>query len=589
MDSRQDAQSRHNHALMEWNVPASNPAQAEALCGRLSIPPLLARILVGRGFADCSDAEAFLRPSLSRLHDPFTIPDMLTAVERAARAVHSKEKIAVFGDYDVDGLTSTALLLRMFKFLGIEARWHIPHRLLEGYGMSAASIEALHKDGVSLIITVDNGVTSFSEIALACAMGIDVIVTDHHMPSETLPAAVAVVDPNRSDSQYPCSCLAGVGVAFKFVHALLKFMKVPDADARRFLFESLDLVGIGTISDIVPLIDENRVLAHCGLQQARVSEKSGFKALRDTLGLHGEALTPRAIGFIIGPRINAAGRTGYADTALELLVTEDDARAKKIVESLGLLNDERRRIENEILTEAIERVESDPALREDPVLVVEGNNWHHGVIGIVASRLLSQYDRPVVVLGVDGELVKGSARSLSGFDIVQSLGACSEHLLGFGGHSLAAGLQMRHDRIKRFREALNEYARKQFEICPLRHCLEIDAEASLAELTCECCESLSMLEPIGADNPRPMVALRNLQLAEPPRMVGRSSEHLRVTLSSNGCTLPGIGFNLTQSCRWLFEATVPVDIAGTPCINEYNGRRSAQIEIRDIRPSQMID
>jgi len=565
------------------------PERAAALARELQIQPLFGRILASRGFSSTAEALPYLHPTLSRIEDPFAMRDMDKAVERIARAIAQNERIAIFGDYDVDGLTSTSLLLRMFDFLGVKADHHIPHRLLEGYGMNIAALEAMHQRGVRLLITVDNGVSSLEEIEFANSLGMDVIVTDHHMPGERLPAAVAVVDPNRADCTYPCPHLAGVGVAFKLAYALLIHLKKPAEQYKPFIRECLDLVGLGTISDIVPLTGENRILAHYGLKEARQSQKAGLRALREVLGLEGESLSPRAIGFIIGPRLNAAGRTGYADIALDLLMTEDMEHARKIVGILSQLNDERRAIEQDILEQAIERVETNPALRSDPVLVIEGINWHHGVIGIVASRLLGQYCRPTIVLAVEGEHVKGSARSIAGFDIIDAIGACQQHLLGFGGHSLAAGLQMRTDNIDNFRHAINRYAADYFEKTPPRHCLNIDTLATVEEITCECCETLLQMEPHGAENPKPVVAVHNVMIAEPPRMVGRSSEHLRLTVGANGQTLNAIGFHLTESNRWIFHHHGPIDIAGTPCINEHNGRRMVQIELRDVRPSQIMD
>ncbi len=515
--------------------------------------------------------------------------DMDRAVERVARAIQQGEKIAIYGDYDVDGLTATALLLRLFRLLKVDAEWHIPHRLLEGYGMNPTALESLHKRGVKLIITVDNGISSIEEIAYASQLGMDVVVTDHHLPGARLPDAAAVVNPNRADCSYPCPFLAGVGVAFKFAYALLLHLKIPTDDYKAFLREHLDLVGLGTISDMVPLTDENRILAHYGLLEARRSSKAGLRAMRQMLCLEGDSLTPRAVGFIIGPRLNAAGRTGYADMALELLITEDHQRASKIVEALGHLNDERRRIETEILEEAIERIEQDETFSTDPVLVVDGPNWHHGVIGIVASRLLAQFNKPVVVLGVEDNHAKGSARSICGFDMVQALTDCSGHLLGFGGHALAAGLTMRADQINDFRAAINQLAQKTFAETPIEDVIAIDIRAEMSELTCECCEALSLLEPHGTDNPKPTVALHGVLLSETPRMVGRNSEHLRLTLTSSGATLAAIGFHLMQGNEWLLRHKGPVDVAGTPCINDYNGRRQAQLEILSIRPSQVCD
>ena len=566
-----------------WSPLEERPEWALTLQRDLGLPPLLARIMANRGFSAPREAEAFLHPKLSDIEDPFAMRDMDRAVERLSRALRGGERIAVFGDYDIDGLTATALALRLFRWLGAEADSYIPHRVNEGYGLNIPALEALAKRGVRVVLTVDNGVTSLEEVDHANRLGMDVVVTDHHLPGEQLPRAAAVVDPHRADCSYPCPDLAGVGVMFKLAHALTKHLSRPAEEAKAFLRENLDLVGIGSIGDIVPLLGENRILAYFGLKEARRSKKAGLRAMLDLLGLARAELSPRAVGFVIGPRINAAGRTEHADIALELLMTEDEVRAREIVRRLDRLNEERRRIEADIFEEAVEVIEADAELKAAPVIVVAGQGWHHGVVGIVASRLLERYGRPVVVVGLEADRAKGSARSVAGFDIVAALEACSRHLTEFGGHAAAAGMELKPDRLGVFRQAITAFALERLGGAPLRPQLAIDVEARLEDLTPEAIEALRGLEPHGLGNPKPVVLLRGVRLTEPARIVG--TNHLRLTLSESGRALGAIGFGMGRHAAWLRRHGGALDVVGEPSIDEFNGRRTPQLELNDIRPS----
>lgn len=568
-----------------WRFAPGHPQAAADLARQLGADPLLSRILAARGFDSPQAAAQFLQPSLASIHDPFLLKDMDIAAERAARALERREKIAVFGDYDADGLTATALIVRLFRELGVEPAWRIPHRINEGYGLSVEAVEEMARAGIQLILTVDNGVTSLEEIARANQLGVDVVVTDHHLPGGELPPAAAVVDPHRVDCSYPCEDLAGVGVAFKFAHALLKRVNADPERSRAFLREQLDLVAIGSISDIVPLVGENRALARHGLAQLERGAKAGTRAMLDVLGLGGEkGVSARAAAFVIGPRLNVAGRIGEADLALELLLTSDESKAREIVRHLSRQNDERRRIESEIFDEAVEMIESDPSALDNPILVLANEGWHRGVVGIVASRLMQRYSRPALVLERDRGRLKGSARGLEGIDLIEALDACAEWLTTHGGHARAAGLELPEDQLDDFRRTINEFARERLGGRPFEPGIDIDAEARIEEATLEAIGALAAMEPHGCGNPRPVVALRGVRLADPPRIVG--TNHLKLALVDNGRTLGAIGFGLGRHAAWLRAHAGAIDVAGALSINEFNGRQSPQIEIEAIRPAE---
>lgn len=577
-----------------WDFLPENRERALALADRLSIAPAVARVLVNRGFDDAAisgiDLAAFLRPTLGALHDPFLLADMDRATARIALARQRGERVTVFGDYDSDGATSTALMVRVLRLVGVDVDFYIPHRLTEGYGMNAAAIEKLAASGTKLIVTVDNGVGGHTAIARAKVLGIDVIVTDHHQPDDgPLPEACAIVNPNRRDCSYPDKGLAGVGVAFKVAHGLLRVMAVDPAAAKAFLSSVLDLVAIGTISDSAPMLGENRALVHFGLERAGRSTNEGVRALLRLVDPEGSgaSVPGHRIGFQIGPRLNAAGRIGSARICVELLVTDDRERASIMAAELDNLNRDRRTIEAGVFEDCMKRLAGQVDLAGDRVVVVCGPDWHLGVVGIVASRLMDIVDRPVIILSDQAGHAKGSARSARGFDMHAALGACREHLLEFGGHPNAAGLQLCSDDVPAFRRAINMHAAKTHgEAAVVRlPALNIDTELAPGELDAGLLRDLARLEPFGQMNCPPLFAARGLRLADTPKVVG--TNHLKLQLLSGGKTVAAIGFGLGALAEGLAaNPGARLEAAFVPSLNTYWNPPRVEMELKDIRPEK---
>ena len=571
-----------------WKFRAISEERLALAEREFGLTRLAARLLAGRDLSDSASVESFLNPALLSLHDPMEMRDMDRAVERIARALAEGERIAVYGDYDVDGLTATALLVRFFKWLGVDVLTHIPHRLNEGYGMSVEGIDALHARGARLIITVDNGIGCVDEIARARDLGVDVIVTDHHQPGAKLPDATAVIDPSRPDCPYPFKHLSGVGVAFKLAHAAAKGLGKPSDEAKVFLKSLLDLVALGTIADVVPLLGENRVFAFHGLKALEQTEKAGLRAMIELLGVKEKRITGETVAFLLGPRLNAAGRTGDAGDSLELLLSDDAARARQLSKFLDRLNEERRSREGEVLTEAFEILRRRPELLTDPIVVAAGEGWHLGIVGIVASRLVDRFGRPALVLGIEDGVARGSARGVEGFDLCEALTECAEFLTTYGGHKLAAGLSLPCENLDAFRRAINRVAAEKLGPDEWAPALTIDASAKVDELTQEALHDIDRMRPFGHGNPSPVVALTGCELAAPPLTVG--GKHLKMRLaqpeapSAEAGPLTAIWFRCPEHAWDLVRNSPRIDVAGTPRRNEWQGRESVEMTIRDIRP-----
>ena len=566
-----------------WLYRDPQNERASELAASLHVNAVIARVLANRGIAASQHGlEQFMKPALSTLYDPFLMTDMDKAASRLAEAQGSGEQVTVFGDYDTDGTTSTALLLRTFRLVGIRANFYIPHRLNEGYGLSIAAIEELARRGTSLLVTVDNGITAVEQIRRACELGMDVIVTDHHQPGDILPDAVAVVNPSRRDCSYPNKSLAGVGVAFKLAHALLKKLNFPAQEATAFLRSILDLVAIGTVGDFVPLIGENRTLATHGLEQMRRTTNAGVAELKRLLQMGSEPISTHKIGFQISPRLNAAGRTDHASICVELLTTEDRSIAANIADRLDAMNVERRTVESKIFEHCLRVVDDQIDLDRDRVLVVNGDGWHVGVIGIVASKIMDLYHRPVIVISEHRGKGKGSARSISGFNIHAALTACSRHLTRFGGHPAAAGLQLEVSNIDSFRAAINDYAADAIAEENLQPSLMIDTEVDARELDDSLMRDMILMEPHGQHNPAPLLSVKGLKLSEPPRVVGTG--HLKLQWKAQGYSLSGIGFNMAEKAKELQSSKgVHCDVAFVPSINNYWAQPRVELEIKDMK------
>jgi single-stranded-DNA-specific exonuclease len=561
-----------------WPAPVDGHAAA-ALAGELGVPVPVAELLVRRGFETAARARSFLDPSLDQLHDPFQMQDMDTAVARIDSALASGEKVVVYGDYDVDGITATALLVRYLRWRGANVEYYIPHRVEDGYGLSLDGVSALVERGARLIITCDCAVTAVAEILAAGRAGIDVIVTDHHEPGPEIPAAVAVLDPKREDCGYPDRNLAAVGVAFKLCEAL----EIAAGRSRDTLARGLDLVALGTIADLVPVTGENRVLIRHGLEALARTRNAGLKALLERTELAGQRPTAWQVGFVLAPRINAVGRMDAAVRGVELLLSDDPAEAERIVDTLEEVNSNRQAADRGLLAEALTLIESsyDPAV--DRAIVLAGKDWHPGVIGIVASRVVERFHRPTVMIALDGDgRGRGSARSVSGFHLLEALTACAAHLDAYGGHRYAAGLAIRDDRVDAFRAAFQGYARERLDARSLLPTLTVDLELPLEALDAPLYQALGRFGPYGPGNPEPVLAISEVSARGYPRIVGE--DHLKMLVARNGATLDTIGFHMGSLMQELDLNRGPLTIACRLRENTYLGRSTIQGRLIDVLP-----
>ena len=555
----------------EWKIAHPCPEGREKL-ERAGVPSLLAAILSARGVVEPEQARKLLTPGEEPLADPMGMRDMDRAVRRIQRALQEKEMIAVYGDYDVDGITSTCLLTDCLRRMGGRVIPYIPDRLEEGYGLNQEAVSALAGQGVTLIITVDCGITAVREVEFARALGVEVVVTDHHECKQSLPQAAAVVDPHRPDCPYPFKGLAGVGVALKLA------MAVAGADRAALVFrEYVDLAAVGTVADVMPMTGENRTIVQAGLAALAHPKRLGLAQLIQEAGLGEKPVTSVSIGYTLAPRINAAGRMGQANLAAELLLTRDPGRAAALAQELCALNRERQTIECEIFQECVQRLEQSP---QSGIILLSDEHWHQGVVGIVASRLTEKYACPAFMVCLDQGLGKGSCRSWGGINLFQLLVRCQDLLEGFGGHALAAGFTVREENLPALARRLRQIVLEEQKGRALPSELEIDAAVLPQELTVEAVEALDALEPCGAGNPRPVLLLTGAHVISAAQ-VGRG-RHLKLRLEGRGLSLDAIFFSvdgselgLTPGCR--------VDVAFYPQINDFRGIRSVQLQVVDLR------
>ncbi len=560
---------------LRWVVcPPPDPAQVRRLAAELSLPEPLAGILVQRGYADPETARHFLRPSLAGLADPHSLAGVDRAVEVIAAAVKARRRILVHGDYDVDGQCASALLTRALAFAGADVTAFVPHRLRDGYDFGEAGIAKARDLGAGLIITCDCGITAIEPVERARAAGMQVVVTDHHLPGPELPSADAVVDPQRADDRSGLTQLCGTGLAFKLVQALVPALGL----SPNLPLHLLDLVALATVADVVPLTGENRTLVKHGLKLLGASRWPGLRALVDACGLDGRAVRASHCGFILGPRLNAAGRIGDAADGLRLLLTDDPAEAAALAVRLDQLNGERQQLDQRMLEEALERVEAAPEL--EPGLVIDGDGWHPGVVGIVASRVVERFGRPTFLIAFDGAIGRGSGRSISRFDLHAALGECHELLERYGGHHMAAGLTLRRERLDEFRSRFAAIARRQLAPEDLGPEQRVDLEIALRDATPELERLARYLEPCGAGNPSPVLGVRGVRLAR-RTIVGNG--HLRGVLEDADARLGAIGFQWADRAAGLGEG--PLDVAFRLETNEWQGITTLQARLCAVAPS----
>lgn len=562
--------------LKLWKIREQPESEIESLARDSGLSWVLCAVLMSRGIKSAAEAKAFIS-DLGKLDDPFVMKDMDKAVSRITEAIEDGERIAVYGDYDCDGVTATALLVSYLQSVGADVIYYIPSREKEGYGLNRQAIKMLEGQKAGVIVTVDNGVSAHDEIEYANSLGIDVVVTDHHTPRDTMPPAVAVVNPRRSDCPSGYKELAGVGVAFKLVCAL------ENAEPYELLEYYSDLAALGTVADVVPLTGENRTIVKHGLSRLAESDKPGIAALLEASGLAGKELSCESAAFGIIPRINAAGRMGVVDDVVELLLTDDTSYAAEIAELMNERNAERKKAEDCIVLEIDEILKKNPEILKKRVLVLWGENWHHGVIGIVASKLMERYGKPCLLLSSDGESARGSGRSLPGFSLIEAISACSSHLTRYGGHTLAAGLTLPASSLDAFDAELQAFARDKYPKMPVAAC-DIACILPMRELTVESISTLTALEPFGAANEQPLFLLQKLWIdgVYPTN----DKKHLRIRFSSGGSQFYAVYFRMTEQ-EFPYKQGDTVDVVATVSIQEYNGKSQLSIKIRDLRPSNL--
>lgn len=562
-----------------WESAIPDIEKSSRLAVRLGISPLMAHLLVNRGIETEDAAHAYLYPTPDQLHSPFLLHGMEQVVERIRLAMKHGEQVWIFGDYDADGTTAASLLINTFQHLDFPVSPYIPDRFGEGYGLNKKAIQTLKRSGCDLLITVDCGITSIDEVEFANNLGIDVIITDHHQPRpDALPPATGIITPKMPESEYPFDGLAGVGLAFKLAHAVMG-----GGDLDPFLQSQLDLVTLGTVVDIAPLTGENRVLTSLGLAEINKRERPGIKALCDVANYHdNKPIVGYTLSFVLGPRINAAGRMNTADQVVKLLTAESYEEAIPLAEELDASNLERREVENRIRDEAIATIEKNNDHNQKNGLVVADEGWHRGVVGIVASRILNRYYRPVFVLAVEGDEAHGSGRCIEGMNLADSLNACDELLMKHGGHARAAGLTVKTKNIEEFALRFNEYACEHLTDEDLIPKLRVDLEVQSSYLTLPAIEELQQLEPFGEENVPPRLAMHNLRLSKPPSIIGKDGNHLKLFVTDGGQTLAALGWNMSDHLIALRNKNIRLDLAFEPEINEWNNSRTVQLKIEDL-------
>lgn len=559
--------------LRKWEVRPLDKERAAAFAQTYGVPFFLAMLMNIRGLDDAAHLREFLGEG-EPLSDPFLLKDMDKAAARITRAVDNMEKIAVYGDYDADGVTSTAMLYSYLETRGADVIFYIPQREGEGYGMNMGAVEYLKEQGVSLIVTVDNGISSVQEVARANELGIDVVVTDHHRPQEILPDAVAVVDAYRPDDTSPYKHFSGVGIAFKLLMAL----EDGAGDVEDLLDAYSDLAAIGTIGDIVPLTGENRTLIRAGLERLSQSDRPGVQALLENAGIAGKALTSTNVAFTLVPRINATGRMGAPERAVRLLISGYEEEAEVLSEEICADNEERRRVEAEIAEAAFADIEAKGYMK-DRVVVVDGENWHHGVIGIVASRVTERCGKPCMIISRGETEAKGSGRSIEGFSLFEAICACGDLLIKFGGHPMAAGITLKPENIEAFRKRINQYAAEHFPQMPTQT-VTLDCKLNPAALSVSMAQSLTQLEPFGNGNPQPVFGLFNMELSNVTPVGGGG--HLRLTLEKNGAVITAMRFN-TKPEELPYHIGDKIDLAVQLEAREFRGQPSLTVIVRDMK------
>ncbi|MBN1366286.1 MAG: single-stranded-DNA-specific exonuclease RecJ [Syntrophaceae bacterium] len=567
--------------VSKWKIEASGDKKTEeSLSKEFGIHPVISQILVKRGILNIEEARRYLYPSLNDLHSPFLMKDIRKAVARLLKAVHNKEKIIIYGDYDADGITSVVILFKFIKEITPLIDYYIPDRVQEGYGLKIPAIDKFKKENISLIITVDCGISDLNEIAYAQSIGIDTIVLDHHEVSSALPNSLASINPYREDCDFPFKGLAGVGIAFNFLIALRGSLNKEGFwknNNHPNLKEYLDIVALGTIGDIVPLTDENRIFTKIGLELITEGQRPGIKALKEVSGVDNQNIDSSKASFSLIPRINAAGRVGSPYEAVKLLLSNDPAEARVLAEKLDSYNRQRQSMEKKILSDILETIGSDTSIEKMNSLVYASDKWHPGIIGIVASRLVELFNRPTFIISLQNGVGKGSGRSVSGFNIYKGIQQCEHLLLSFGGHFHAAGISIKEENIGKFTTLLDKIIGNISDLSEISSQITIDTECPIEDISKNLLAQMEILAPFGSKNPEPLLLARNVK-ASSPIIVGNN--HLKMYVKGNGTSLDSIWFNMGKYQSFLNGANL--DLVFTPQINNWNGSDEIQLKIKDV-------
>ncbi len=576
-----------------WRVRLHDVERVARLERAADVPPIVAQLLICRGIEDREQARAFLDPKLTRLRDPDELPGAADAADRIMAAAKGGRRIVVYGDYDADGMTATAILFRCLQLIGADVGYHVPNRLDDGYGLNRDALQSLAECGTSMVISVDCGIASIDHAETARELGLELIITDHHEMSDRLPAAAAIVHPRLPGTNYPFGGLCGAGVAFKLAWAICQRAcrsKRVNQRMRNFLLSAVGLAALGTVADVVPLLDENRILVTHGLHALRANPVAGLQAMMRLKQLTEKStLASEDVAFTLAPRLNAAGRLGQAQLGVELLVTDSADRAASLAEYIDELNANRDTLDRSIYLQANRQIKEQYDAQVDAAFVLAGRGWHPGVIGIVAGRLAEKHHRPTILLALDPLGVKpatGSARSAGGLNLHQALAACSEHLTRYGGHAAAAGLTIDENRIEAFRADFCEFAASEIATEDRVPEIVIDVEAPFSQLTLKTVQQIEQLAPFGQDNPRPLLCSSEVNLAEPPRKMGAGERHLSLKLGQHDVRLRGVAFSRGEWADALLKLNGPLDVAYRPVINEFRGRRNVELHIVDWRPAK---
>lgn len=557
----------------KWQLYTADEEKIKRIQEKYKVNTLIATVLSNRNINE-NDIGIFLNPTRNDFHDPYLMPDMEIAVNRIIKAMENNEKIAIFGDYDVDGITSITVLKSFLEEQGMNVKEYIPNRLNEGYGLNIPAIERLNNEGYKLMITVDCGISGIEEIEYANSIGMETIVTDHHEVGEKLPRAIAVVDCKRKDNKYPFRDLAGVGVVFKLIQALSIRLGLEEKEYLKYL----DIVCVGTISDIVPLVDENRVISKLGLMLVNQTKNIGLKSILNSSGY--KTIDSNAISFGVAPRLNACGRMGHAEKALKLFLSKNYNEVQELTDELNNYNRQRQETEKKIYENAIEQIEKNN-LQENKAIIVGGENWHHGVIGIVSSKITEMYFKPSILLCFEDDLGKGSGRSIPGFDLHEALSKCTNTIEKFGGHAMAIGITIKKENFNKFKEEFERIAQKANidQIIPI---INVDAKINLEEINKDMVEGLKQLEPFGEGNKMPIFSFKNLKIDSIRAL--SEGKHLKLTLKDNNVIINAIGFNLGHLANE-YRIGDKIDVAGVLEINTFGGVDNIQINIKDIMKS----